>query len=68
MKEIKNFVNSNFTSQNAKIVSQNQKDFSLAAGYRPCFAREIIAKLLCEDNSNAETLLKNQTKCDMISD
>ena len=68
MKEIKDFANSNFISQNAKIVSLNQKIFSLAAGYRPCFAQEIIAKLLCDDNSNAETLLKNQAKCDMIGD
>ena len=28
--------------------------FSLAVGYRPCFAQKIIAKLLCDDNSNAE--------------
>ena len=52
MKETKNIVNSNFTSQKAKIASQNQKIFS--AGYKPPFAQEIITKLLCEDNSNAD--------------
>ena len=45
--------NKNFTSQNAKIASQNQKNFSPAGGYKPHFAREIIAKLLFDDNSNA---------------
>ena len=55
MKEIKkNMVNSNFTLQNAKNALQNQKHFSPAACYKPCFAREILAKLLCDDNSNAE--------------
>ena len=52
MKETKNIVNSNFTSQKAKIASQNQKIFS--AGYKPPFAQEIITKLLCEDNLNAD--------------
>ena len=52
MKETKNIVNSNFTSQKAKIAPQNQKIFS--AGYKPPFAQEIITKLLCEDNSNAD--------------
>ena len=50
----KNMVNSNFTSQNAKIALKNQKYFSPAACYKPRFAREILAKLLCDDNSNAE--------------
>ena len=50
MKEIKKIVNSNFTTQNAKFASQNQKK----AGHKPRFARENIAKLLCDDNSNAD--------------
>ena len=52
---------SNFTSQNAKIVLQNQKKKKKklpAAGYKPRFAREIIAKLLCDDNSNAASTRK----------
>ena len=49
----KNIVNSNFTSQNAKIALQNQNIFSPAAGYKPRFARETIAKLLCDDKSKA---------------
>ena len=54
MKEIKNIVNSSFTSQNAEIASENQKKVSPATGYKPHFAWEIIAKLLWDDNSNAE--------------
>ena len=55
MKEIKkNIVNANFTSENAKIAFQNQNFFLPAAGYKPCLLWEIIAKLLCHDNSNAE--------------
>ena len=50
----KNTVNSNFTLQNAKIGQQNQKNFSPAVGYKPRLAWEIIAKLLCDDNSNTE--------------
>ena len=50
----KNIFNSNFTSQNAKIALQNQKKFLPATGYKPHFTREIIAKLLCDDNSNAD--------------
>ena len=57
IKEIKNIVNSNITSQNAKIASQNQNFFLPAAGYIPCFAEEIIAELLCDDNSNTELLV-----------
>ena len=57
MKEIKNIINSNFTSQNAKIGSQNQNFFLPAAGYIPRFAEEIIAKLLCDENSNTELLV-----------
>ena len=49
----KNSANSNFTSQNAKIASQNQKIFLPVAGYKPCFTWEIIKKLLGDDNSNA---------------
>ena len=52
MKE--NIVNSNLTLQNAKIALQNKKKFSPVAGYKPCFIQEIIAKLLCDENSNAE--------------
>ena len=37
-----------------KIASQNQKICSPAVGHKPRFAREIIAKLLCDDNLNAE--------------
>ena len=40
--------------QNAKIASQNQKTFSPEAGYKPHFAQKIIAKLLCDNNSNAD--------------
>ena len=54
MKEIKNITNSDFALQNAKIVSQNQNIFSPSAGYKPRFAREIIAKLLCDDKSKAD--------------
>ena len=50
----KNIVNANFTSENAKIAFQNQNFFLPAAGYKPCLLWEIIAKLLCHDNSNAE--------------
>ena len=50
----KKIVNSNFTTQNAKFASQNQKNLSPAAGHKPRFARENIAKLLCDDNSNAD--------------
>ena len=52
MKEIKTIANSNFTSQNAKIASQNQKIFLPVAGYKPRFAQQIITELLC-NNSNA---------------
>ena len=50
----KNTVNSNFTLQNAKIGQQIQKKNFPAVGYKPRFAWEIIAKLLCDDNLNAE--------------
>ena len=56
MKEIKNIVNSDFTSQNVKIASQNQKFFSPVAGYKPRFTREIIVKLLSDDNLNTGDL------------
>ena len=49
----KNIANSNFTLQNAKIASQNQKIFLPVAGCKPCFTWEIIKKLVCDDNSNA---------------
>ena len=42
------------TSQNAKIASQNQKKNSPVAGYKSCFTQEIIAKLLCDNNLNAD--------------
>ena len=53
MKEIKKHCHSNFTLQKAKIAPQNQNIFLPTAGYKPRFAQEIIAKLLCDDNSNA---------------
>ena len=37
-----------------EIASQNQKICSPAVGHKPRFAREFIAKLLCDDNLNAE--------------
>ena len=43
------------TSQNAKIASQNQKKKnSPVAGYKSRFTQEIIAKLLCDNNLNAD--------------
>ena len=35
------------------------KKFSPAAGYKSCFTREIIAKLLCDDNSNTDNHAKD---------
>ena len=32
------------------------------AGYKPCFPWEVIAKLLCDDNSNAKPLQYVQNK------
>ena len=41
-------------SQNAKIASQNRKKIFACGGQNPRFAREIIAKLLSFENSNAD--------------
>ena len=40
-------------SQNAKIASQNRKKIFACGGGNPRFARELIAKLLSLENSNA---------------
>ena len=36
-----------------KLLHKIKKFFLPVAGYKPHFAREIIVKLLCDDNSNA---------------
>ena len=40
------------------IASQNQKSFLPSSGYKPRFAQQIIAKLLCDNNLNADKILK----------
>ena len=36
-----------------KLLHKIKKIFSPVAGYKPCFAREIIAKLLCDNHLTA---------------
>ena len=54
MKEIKTLLTQTLHRKTLKLLCKKKKFFfSPAVGYKPRFAGEIIAKLLCDDNSNA---------------
>ena len=58
MKEIKKTLLTQTLHRKMLIASQNQKSFLPSSGYKPRFAQQIIAKLLCDNNLNADKILK----------
>ena len=52
MKEKRTLLTQTLHHKTLRLLRKIQKKFLLAAGYKLCCAREIITKLLCDDNSN----------------
>ena len=50
--ELKPLLTQTLHHKTLKLFRKFKKKLLPAAGYKPCLAREIIAKLLCDDNSN----------------
>ena len=59
MKEIKKtLLTQTLHRKTLKLLCKIKKNFQPAAGYKPRFPWKIIAKLLCDDNLNADICIK----------